>query len=92
MAGWLGIQNIFCRKEINKAGRDQLNLWMGNGSSVRQLAEEMIKSLIIQPGSADRVSRKEEIEKEIERLGMEKTDFDKNITTAYDVGLMWRKI
>ncbi len=66
---------------------------VGTALSVRQLVEEMIKkSDNTAPVVLTGLVGREEIEKEIERLGMEKTDFDKNITTAYDVGLMWRKI
>lgn len=39
-----------------------------------------------------RLVGKDEVIKEIKRLSMEDTDFEENTTTAYDVGLAWKKI
>ena len=65
----------------------------GAALSVRQLVEEMMKkSDNTAPVVLTRLVGRKEIEKEIGAFGMKNTNFGENTTTAYDVGLMWRKI
>lgn len=59
---------------------------------LRLVTEMMNKSDNTAPVVLTRLVGKDEVIKEIKRLGMEDTDFEENTTTAYDVGLAWRKI
>ena len=65
----------------------------GTALTARRLVEEMMKkSDNTAPVVLIRLVGRKEIEKEIEVLGMKNTNFGENTTTAYDAGLMWRKI
>ena len=82
------------REEDKQSGSGPIEFMdAGTALSVRRLVEEMMKkSDNTAPVVLIRLVGRKEIEKEIEVLGMKNTNFGENTTTAYDAGLMWRKI
>lgn len=82
------------RDEDKQSGSGPIE-FMAEGTklSVQQLTEYMMKnSDNTAPVVLINMLGKDAVKKEILSLGMESTDFENNTTTAFDVGLMWRKI
>lgn len=82
------------RDEDKRSGSGPIEFMdAGTELSVQQLTEYMIKnSDNTAPVVLTNMLGKDAIDKEILSLGMTSTDFGNNTTTAFDVGLMWRKI
>lgn len=82
------------RDEDKQSGSGPIE-FMAEGTklSVQQLTEYMMKnSDNTAPVVLINMLGKDAVKKEILSLGMESTNFENNTTTAFDVGLMWRKI